>query len=90
MAGCDYPGYRDAENGWHHLPEKDHERIPYPIVICSTLTGKGAETAMQPMSAGAVDIITKPKAGLKGFLEESGNHMIHAIKAAGQAIYQNL
>ncbi|MCP4126295.1 MAG: chemotaxis response regulator protein-glutamate methylesterase [Gammaproteobacteria bacterium] len=58
---------------------------PTPVVICSTLTGKGAETTMQAMSAGAVDIITKPKAGLKGFLEESGNHMIHAIKAAGQA-----
>ncbi|MCP4278019.1 MAG: response regulator, partial [Gammaproteobacteria bacterium] len=58
---------------------------PTPVVICSTLTGKGAETTMQAMSAGAVDIITKPKAGLKGILEESGNHMIHAIKAAGQA-----
>ncbi|MCP4285215.1 MAG: chemotaxis response regulator protein-glutamate methylesterase [Gammaproteobacteria bacterium] len=58
---------------------------PTPVVICSTLTGKGAEATMQAMSAGAVDIITKPKAGLRGFLEESGNHMIHAIKAAGQA-----
>jgi len=58
---------------------------PTPVVICSTLTGKGAEVTMQAMSAGAVDIITKPKAGLKSFLEGSGNHMIHAIKAAGQA-----
>ncbi len=58
---------------------------PTPVVICSTLTGRGAEATMQAMSAGAVDIITKPKAGLKGFLEESGNQMIHAIKAAGQA-----
>jgi len=58
---------------------------PTPVVICSTLTGTGAEVTMQAMSAGAVDIITKPKAGLKNFLEGSGSHMIHAIKAAGQA-----
>jgi len=58
---------------------------PTPVVICSTLTGKGAEVTMQAMAAGAVDIITKPKAGLKNFLEGSGGHMIHAIKAAGQA-----
>jgi len=58
---------------------------PTPVVICSTLTGKGAEVTMQAMAAGAVDIITKPKAGLKNFLEGAGSHMIHAIKAAGQA-----
>jgi two-component system chemotaxis response regulator CheB len=40
---------------------------------------------MQAMSAGAVDIITKPKTGLKNFLEESHNRMIHVLKAAGQA-----
>jgi len=32
-----------------------------------------------------VDIITKPKVGLKGFLNESGRQMIDAVKAAGQA-----
>jgi two-component system chemotaxis response regulator CheB len=58
---------------------------PTPVVICSTLTGKGAEVTMQAMSAGAVDIITKPKTGLKSFLEESHTQMINVIKAAGQA-----
>ena len=33
---------------------------PTPVVICSTLTEKGAETTMQALSAGAVSIITKP------------------------------
>ncbi|MCP3668859.1 MAG: chemotaxis response regulator protein-glutamate methylesterase [Gammaproteobacteria bacterium] len=58
---------------------------PTPVVICSTLTGKGAEATMQAMSAGAVDIITKPKAGLKGFLTELESQMIHVIRAAAQA-----
>lgn len=58
---------------------------PTPVVICSTLTGKGAQVTMQAMAAGAVDIITKPKAGLKTFLEESRTLLIDAIKAAGQA-----
>ncbi|WP_150048010.1 MULTISPECIES: protein-glutamate methylesterase/protein-glutamine glutaminase [Methylomonas] len=55
---------------------------PTPVVICSTLTEKGAETTLQALAAGAVGIVTKPKAGLKSFLEDEANDIIHAIKAA--------
>jgi len=58
---------------------------PTPVVICSTLTEKGAETTMQAMSAGAVDIITKPKVGLKGFLQEAATEIARAVKAAAGA-----
>ena len=58
---------------------------PIPVVICSTLTEKGAEVTLQAMSAGAVDIITKPKVGLKGFLQESRTLLGDAIKAAARA-----
>lgn len=58
---------------------------PTPVVICSTLTQKGAETTMQAMSAGAVSIITKPRAGLKGFLQDSANDVATAVKAAAKA-----
>ena len=58
---------------------------PTPVVICSTLTEKGAETTLRAMSAGAVDIITKPKLGLKGFLQEHRTQMGDAIKAAARA-----
>ncbi|MGZ5006656.1 MAG: protein-glutamate methylesterase/protein-glutamine glutaminase [Methylobacter sp.] len=58
---------------------------PTPIVICSTLTEKGAEVTMQAMSAGAVDIITKPKVGLRNFLQESTSTIIDVIKAAAQS-----
>ncbi|ASP40917.1 chemotaxis response regulator protein-glutamate methylesterase [Bacterioplanes sanyensis] len=58
---------------------------PTPVVICSTLTAHGATTSMQAMSAGAVDIITKPKTGLKGFLQESRTLLLDAIKGAAAA-----
>ncbi|MEQ1529941.1 MAG: chemotaxis response regulator protein-glutamate methylesterase [Methylococcales bacterium] len=58
---------------------------PTPVIICSTLTEKGAEVTMQAMSAGAVDIITKPKVNLKSFLLESKSTIIDVIKAAAQA-----
>ena len=58
---------------------------PTPVIICSTLTEKGAEVTMQAMSAGAVDIITKPKVNLKTFLLDSKNTIIDVIKAAAQA-----
>ena len=58
---------------------------PTPVVICSTLTERGAETTLQAMSAGACEIITKPKIGLKTFLEDSAADLVRAVKAAAQA-----
>lgn len=58
---------------------------PTPVVICSTLTERGAETTMQAMAAGAVEIITKPKAGLRQFLQDSRQTLIDAVKAAASA-----
>lgn len=58
---------------------------PTPVIICSTLTAKGAEVTMQAMSAGAVDIITKPTVNLKGFLQDSKTLLGDSIKAASHA-----
>ena len=58
---------------------------PTPVVICSTLTEKGADTTMQAMAAGAVEIIVKPKMALKQFLEESAQALLQAVRAAAQA-----
>ena len=58
---------------------------PTPVVICSTLTEKGADTTLQALSAGAVDIITKPKIGLKDFLQAGSQHMVQVLKAAARA-----
>jgi two-component system chemotaxis response regulator CheB len=58
---------------------------PTPVVICSTLTEKGAETSMQALAAGAVEIVTKPKVGLKDFLTDDFAQIINAIKGAALA-----
>jgi len=58
---------------------------PTPVVMCSTLTSEGTETALRAMSAGAVDIISKPKAGAKKGLLEANKRIVHVIKAAAKA-----
>ncbi|MBS1196386.1 MAG: chemotaxis response regulator protein-glutamate methylesterase [Proteobacteria bacterium] len=58
---------------------------PTPVVICSTLAEKGAETTLEAMAAGAVSIITKPKMGLKQFLQDASNDIVSAVKAAACA-----
>jgi two-component system chemotaxis response regulator CheB len=63
---------------------------PTPVVICSTLTERGAETTMAAMAAGAVSIITKPKLGLKDFLTESADELVAAVRAAAQVNLRRL
>lgn len=58
---------------------------PTPVVVCSTLTGQGSETAMQALAAGAVSIITKPTLGLKDFLKGSSDDLIAAVRGAARA-----
>ncbi len=58
---------------------------PTPVLICSTLTEKGAETTLQAMSAGAVGYVTKPKLGLKGFLSDSASELINSVRIAAQS-----
>lgn len=57
---------------------------PIPVVICSSLTDKGAETTLKAMEYGAVEIIRKPKVGTKQFLEESRIMICDAVKAAAR------
>ncbi|MHB1373308.1 MAG: protein-glutamate methylesterase/protein-glutamine glutaminase [Thauera sp.] len=58
---------------------------PTPVVICSSLAESGAAATMQALSAGAAAIITKPKMGVKQFLEDSANDVVQAVKAAARA-----
>ena len=63
---------------------------PTPVVICSTLTEKGSETALQALSAGAVCVVTKPKLGIKQFLQDSSDDLVSAVKAASKANVRRL
>jgi two-component system, chemotaxis family, protein-glutamate methylesterase/glutaminase len=63
---------------------------PTPVVICSTQTERGAETTMAAMAAGAVAVITKPRLGLKDFLNDSADELVAAVRAAAQANVKRL
>ena len=58
---------------------------PLPVVICSGLTGPHTDAAIRALENGAVDIITKPKIGIRGFLEESAVLLEDTVRAAAAA-----
>ncbi|MGE8500369.1 MAG: protein-glutamate methylesterase/protein-glutamine glutaminase [Pseudomonas sp.] len=58
---------------------------PTPVVICSTLTEKGATTTMQALAAGAVSTVTKPQVNLRKFLIDATDNLVNAVKAAARA-----
>lgn len=63
---------------------------PTPVVICSTLTEKGASTTMQALAAGAVSIVTKPQVNLSKFLVNASDDLLGAVKAAARANMRQL
>jgi two-component system, chemotaxis family, protein-glutamate methylesterase/glutaminase len=58
---------------------------PIPVIIISSLVGKGAESAWKALEYGAVEIIAKPQLGTKQFIEESRITICDAVKAAFRA-----
>jgi two-component system, chemotaxis family, protein-glutamate methylesterase/glutaminase len=58
---------------------------PIPVVVCSALAYPGTEIALRAIDEGAVDVITKPTVGLKGFLYESAILLIDTIRSASHA-----
>jgi two-component system chemotaxis response regulator CheB len=65
--------------------QKIMSQHPIPVVMCSSLTEGGSETALKALEYGAVEIIQKPRMGTKQFLEESKVRICDAVKAASQA-----
>jgi two-component system chemotaxis response regulator CheB len=58
---------------------------PIPVVILTGHTGEGMEIAFRAIKQGAVEIMTKPKLGIKEFLYESAVILIDAVKGAAKA-----
>ncbi len=65
--------------------KKIMQEHPTPVIICSTLTEAGAATTVEALAAGAVTIITKPKVGLKQFLNEAAAELTSAVRVAARA-----
>jgi two-component system, chemotaxis family, protein-glutamate methylesterase/glutaminase len=58
---------------------------PIPTVICSTLTTEGSHMALEALAAGAVSVVSKPRLGLKQFLEDSRRELVTALKTAARS-----
>jgi two-component system chemotaxis response regulator CheB len=58
---------------------------PRPVVVCSGLATRGTELAMRALEEGAVEVITKPKVGVRDFLHESAVILLDAVWSASQA-----
>tara|TARA_B100000809_G_scaffold195410_1_gene194783 strand:- start:2968 stop:4044 length:1077 start_codon:yes stop_codon:yes gene_type:complete len=64
--------------------QKIMSQHPIPIVVISTLTAKGAETALKALEYGAVEVLEKPKLNTKQVLEESTKKYCRIIKAVAE------
>lgn len=63
---------------------------PTPVVICSTLTEAGAPTTIEALAGGAVSVVTKPRQGMRNFLEEASSDLVAVVKAAAHARVRRL
>jgi two-component system chemotaxis response regulator CheB len=73
--------------GMHGLTflQKIMKEDPIPVVICSALTGEGTSIGLQGLEEGAVDVVRKPRLGVREFLHESAVMLIDTVRAAAQA-----
>lgn len=62
--------------------QKLMQQLPLPVVIISSLTKKGSETALKAMQFGAVDVVTKPHMYDDKYLEEARIMICDKIRAA--------
>lgn len=58
---------------------------PIPVVVCSSFAARGSETALTALEQGALDIVAKPRVGVKSFLEESATLIVDAVRAAHES-----
>ena len=59
--------------------------MPTPVVVCSGLAASGTELALRALEEGAVEVISKPKVGVREFLHESAVTLLDAVWSASQA-----
>jgi two-component system chemotaxis response regulator CheB len=57
---------------------------PTAVVVCSALTEAGAPATSAALAAGAAAIVTKPKSGLKRFLEDAAGDIVQAVRNAAR------
>lgn len=59
--------------------------MPLPVIVCSEVAHRRTEDAISALQLGAVEVIKKPKLGVRGFLEESRVMFHDVVRSAAQA-----
>src|SRR3984957_16372098 len=58
---------------------------PMPVVMCSSLTQKGAAVALDALALGAVDFVAKPAIDVVHGIKDSAQEIIAKVKMAARA-----
>jgi two-component system chemotaxis response regulator CheB len=64
---------------------KIREETQIPVVICSSLLGRGTDVALRALEDGAVDVVAKPPLGVRGFLDDAEVLLLETVRGACQA-----
>jgi two-component system chemotaxis response regulator CheB len=59
--------------------------MPLPVIVCSEVAHRRTEDAISALQLGAVEVIKKPKLGVRNFLEESQVMFLDVVRSAAQA-----
>jgi len=69
--------------------EKLMQARPTPVVMVSSLTGRGAETTLRALELGAVDFVTKPSHDVAQGTLQLGHELVEKVKIAAKAALRN-
>ena len=58
---------------------------PIPVVVLSSLAGPGTEASLRALEEGALEIVAKPRLGVKDFLHEQAVTLVEAVRGAAEA-----
>lgn len=62
-----------------------NKQKPIPVIICSTMAGKGSTAAIDALRMGAVDVIHKPNANLGKFFDDKTEDFLDIVRAAAKS-----
>jgi two-component system chemotaxis response regulator CheB len=58
---------------------------PMPVIMISSLTGKGSDTTLRALALGAIDYVSKPKVDVSSGTIEQAEEILAKVKAAAKA-----